>query len=172
MGTNISVAKVNISKLSKSGFFPKGTGGSPPGSENFPLSQPTAIPVIWPEPVPQLSFVPENVRTFTSFFSQFWLLFSLKLHQKALYYLMLKTPKVALILLWGRGIFFFQVTPHLTLSPMRVPSIWLRPWKSSPKASPPNQKFWEKTLAGSHPRTKFLKETPFTRSDVDQPLNK
>ena len=35
---------------------------------------------------PQRSLIPKNFKNFTSFFSQFWLLFSSKLHQKALFY--------------------------------------------------------------------------------------
>ena len=48
--------------------------------------QPTTVPTFWPEPVPPTVFVPEYFKNFTSFFSQFWLLFSSKLHQKALFY--------------------------------------------------------------------------------------
>ena len=72
-------------KTTLAGFFPGGGGDH---GKNFAhLLQPTAVPTFWPEPVfPQLSFVPENFKNFTSFFSQFWPLFSSKLHQKALFY--------------------------------------------------------------------------------------
>ena len=63
----------------------------------FPPPQPTAVPSFWPEPVPQLNLVLKNFKNFTSFLSQFWLLFSSKLHQKALFYAL--NTKIALILL-------------------------------------------------------------------------
>ena len=71
-----------------SGVFPGGLG-VPQAAKILPVQCPpptTDIPAFWPEPVLQMSFVPENFKNITSFFSQFWLLFSSKLHQKALFY--------------------------------------------------------------------------------------
>ena len=80
-----------------SGFFP---GGSPPRWRKFcPSPQPTAVPAFLTRACPsQLSFVKKKITNLTSFFSQFWLLFSSKLHQKALFYTK-NSAKFALILL-------------------------------------------------------------------------
>ena len=102
---------------------------------------------------PQLSFVPENFKKFTSFSSQFWLLLSSKLHQKALFYALITKTWV-----WFccRGAFLasadnFSKSPLIwLLSPTWVPlpsgSVPDRDWKSSPKASPPTKNFVKKPL--------------------------
>ena len=58
---------------------------------------------------------------------------------------------------------FFQVIPHLTLSPTQVSPSGSIPdgdRKSSPKASPPHQKFCEKKNSGCHCVTKWH-DSPF-----------
>ena len=58
----------------------------PPDDGNFACPpQPPAIPAFWPEPLPPNGFCPWKCKDFTSCFSPFWLLFSSKLHQKALF---------------------------------------------------------------------------------------
>ena len=99
-------------------------------SPNLPLSQ------LFDQSLFSLSFVPENFKNFISFFSQFWLLFSSKLHQKALFCLKHQN------LLWGA---FLASADNFSKSPL----IWLTvadgDWKSSPKASPPTKNFVKKT---------------------------
>ena len=52
-------------------FFPGGGLGVPEGANFASPPNLTAIPAFWSEPVPQLSFVPENSKNFTL---NFWLL--------------------------------------------------------------------------------------------------
>ena len=68
-------------------FFSRESWGVPTGGENFAhLPATDCCPCFLTKACPQLSFVPQNFKNFTSFFSQFWLLSSSKLHLKALFY--------------------------------------------------------------------------------------
>ena len=63
-------------------FFP-GVTGEPHGSESFVCPPTNCRPLFLTRAcLPQLSFVPKNFKNDTLFFSQFWLLFNSKLHQK------------------------------------------------------------------------------------------
>ena len=60
------VANQPNKSMQNSRVFSLGDWGSPRQQKFCPSSQPVAIPTFWPEPPPQLSFVPKNFRNFTT----------------------------------------------------------------------------------------------------------
>ena len=144
---DIELAEINnLTKLLVSaGFLSWGNCHSPP-----PLS-----PFFDQSLFPQLSFIPQNFKNFTSLFSPFWLLFSSKLHQKALFYAWNTKICSNLVVgdIFGLSGQFFQVPPpHLTLSLARVPpsdSLLDGDRKLSLKVSPPPTKILWKNPAWS-----------------------
>ena len=141
----LDFSALEVIHIWSSGFFPGGTrvplqqNFCPPPSICHPCFLRRACPPIW-------VFFTENFKNFTSFFSQFWLLFSSKLH-----HFVHKTPRFALNFAVG-GIFglsgqFFQVSPHLTPSPTQIfpPSVSVPDGdrKSFPESKSPHQKFCE-----------------------------
>ena len=131
-------------------FFFGGDCG-PSGSKNFGPPHWLLSPIFDQSLSPQLSFVPGNFKKFTSFFSHFWLLFSSKLQQKALFYAW--NTKICSNFAVG-GHFWPQRTifpsfPHLTQSSTRVLPPHLTPSLMGTENHPrkqvsPHQKFCKK----------------------------
>ena len=98
-------------------FFPGGWGC--PGQQKLCPSPTNQLPspLFDQSLFPQLIFVPENFKNFTSFFSQFCLLFSSELHQKALFYAL--NTRICSNFVVGR--YFW---PQWSIFPR--PLIWLR----------------------------------------------
>ena len=139
---SVLVAQLNFdSNVYIQGFFPGGLGVPP--RQKFCLSPPTDCRprfLIRAYP-PQLSFVPENFKYLTSFYSQFWLLFSPKLHsESSILCLKVKTPTFALIKghFWPQRTIFPSPPSSNSVPDTSSPLIWPRPQRG-PKSCPRKQ---------------------------------
>ena len=144
-------------------FFPLGTS---PGGKNFALPPTDRCPRFLTRACPpQLSFVPQNFKNFTSLFSEFWLPFSSKLHRRALFYAW--NTKICSnfavgVHYWPQQTIFPNPPSSDSVPDVRAPPSDFIPdgdQKSSLKATP-HQKFCEKTLEGGQgTRDKEVTET-------------
>ena len=129
-------------------FLGEGDWESPQAPKNWSVPPPNQPPsLLFDQSLsPQLSFVPENFKNFTSFFSQYFLA---QICIRKLYFL-LKPPKFALFCcgdIFGLSGQFVQVPPYLTPTAKQGPpsdSVPNGDRKSSLKANPPTKNFVKK----------------------------
>ena len=104
---------------------------------------------------PQLSFVPQNFKNFTSLFSEFWLPFSSKLHRRALFYAW--NTKICSnfavgVHYWPQQTIFPNPPSSDSVPNVRPPPIWLHPWwgpKITPESNPPPKILWKNPGGGT-----------------------